>query len=158
MVRIRKAMSIFNTFMADTYGTVYSAVTGNVDPYTKQEIIDQEAAGNVQAGADPATAKAQAESDVTQTLKTFTLGGDDKVGADPSQSTGLNIPSGAQMKAAFKSLTNDDGSGCGITNLAGCVPTIPTWAKWAAGGVLVLGVLYLLGPYVGLASNLTRRN
>lgn len=150
-------MSVFDTFMADTYGVAYRAVTGNVDPYTKQEIIDQEAAANVAAGGDPATSQTQAESDVTDTLKTFTLGGDDKIGADPSQSTGLNIPSGQALKDTLQSATNDDGSGCGITNIAGCIPTIPAWVKWAAGGVLVLGGLYLLAPYVGLASAVAGR-
>lgn len=146
-------MSIVDTFLSDTAGVAYRAWTGNVDPWTKQEIVDQEAAGQVQAGADPATAQATAEADVTNTLKTFTLGGDDKVGADPSQSTlAPNIPSGRALGDTFKSLFNDDGSGCGITNLAGCVH-IPTWVPWVVGGVLVLGVLYVLSPYIGLASS-----
>jgi hypothetical protein len=146
-------MSFFDTMMADTVGVVYRAGTGSVDPWTKQEIIDQAAADNVKAGADPATAQAQAEQDVTNTLTTFTLGGDDPVGADPSQAK-LSIPSGQSMADAIKSATNDNGTGCGITNLAGCLPTVPTWVKFAAGGVAVLGVLWLLRPYIGLASTL----
>lgn len=142
--------------MADTYGVAYRAATGNVDPYTKQEIIDQEATANVAAGGDPGSSQIQAEADVTATLKTFTLGGDDRVGADPSQAS-LSIPSLRSELDALNSATNDDGSGCGITNLAGCV-SIPAWAKWAAAGVIVLGALYVLGPYVGLASNLSRRS
>ena len=144
-------MSLYDTFMSDTAGVVFRATTGNVDPWTKQEIIDQEAAGQVQAGADPATAQAQAEHDVTTTLKTFTLGGDDRVGADPSQAS-PSLPSGASAKAALHSLTNDDGSGCGITNLGGCLPTIPAWVGYALAGVAVLGALWLLRPYVGLVS------
>lgn len=149
-------MSLFDTFMADTVGVGYRAATGNVDPWTKQEIVDTEAANNIAAGGDPATSQAQAESDVTATLKSFTLGGDDRVGADPSQAS-LSLPSGRSLLDTLKSATNDDGSGCGITNLAGCI-TIPSWAKWAAAGLIVVGTLYLLGPYVGLASNLTRRS
>lgn len=148
-------MSWYDTVMSDTAGVVFRAATGNVDPWTKQQIIDEEAASLTKNGTvDPATAQAQAESDVNATLKTFTLGGDDRVGADPSQAS-ISVPSLRSEMGAFKSLTNDDGSGCGITNLAGCF-TIPTWAYWAVGGVLVLGALYVLGPYVGLASNLTR--
>jgi hypothetical protein len=150
-------MTWFNSFMADTYGVAYRAATGNVDPYTKQEIVDEEAAGQIAAGADPNTAQATAEADVTATLKTFTLGGDDRVGADPSQAS-FSIPSLRAELDTVHSATNDDGSGCGITNLAGCMPEIPSWVKWAAAGVIALGALYVLAPYVGLASNLTRRS
>jgi hypothetical protein len=150
-------MSLWDTVMSDTVGVAFRAATGNVDPWTKQELIDQEAAGNVAAGGDPVTSQAQAEADVTATLKTFTLGGDDRIGADPSQAS-VSIPSLRAELDTLHSATNDDGSGCGITNLAGCVPTIPTWVYWLAGGVLALGALYVLAPYVGLASNLTRRN
>lgn len=141
-------MSLFDEFMSDTAGVVFRAATGNVDPWTKQQIIDQAAAANEQAGMDPTTAKTTAENDVTTTLKTFTLGGDDRTGADPSQAS-LSLPSGKSLGDAFYSLTHDDGSGCGITNLGGCIH-IPAWAWWAAGGVGVLAVLYILGPYVGL--------
>lgn len=150
-------MSFFDAVMSDTVGTLYRAGTGNVDPWTKQQIIDDAAAENIQAGADPATAQAQAEADVTNTLKTFSLGGDDPTGADPSQTTGLRLPSTQAEKAAFHSLTNDDGSGCGITNLNGCIPDIPSWVKWTAASVLVLAALYLLGPYVNLAASATGR-
>ena len=145
-------MSMFDTFMSDTVGVAFRAATGSVDPWTKQELIDNAAADQVKAGADPATAQAQAEQDVTDTLSSFTLGGDDPVGADPSQAK-LSIPSGQSMSDTFKSLTNDNGTGCGITNLAGCMPTLPTWTKFAAAGVIVIGVLWLIRPYVGLANS-----
>jgi hypothetical protein len=138
--------------MSDTVGVVYRAGTGNVDPWTKQQIIDDAAASNIAAGADPATAQRQAEADVTATLKTFSLGGDDPTGADPSQTTGLRLPSDQAQKTAWKSLTNDDGSGCGLTNLGGCMPEIPAWVKWTAGGLAVLAALWLIRPYVGLAA------
>jgi len=98
-----------------------------------------------------ALARRPAEADVTNTLKTFTLGGGDQVGADPSQAK-LSLPSMQALLDALRSVRNDDGSGCGITNLAGCLPTVPTWVYWAAGGVAVVGVLWLLRPYVGLAA------
>jgi len=146
-------MSLFDTFMSDTVGVVYRAGTGNVDPWTKQELIDQETAGNVAAGGDPVSSATQAEADVTSTLKTFTLGGDDRVGADPSQTTGINLPSHQALKDTFQSLTNDDGSGCGITNLAGCFPEVPSWLPYAVIGVGIAGVLWLLRPYIGLANS-----
>lgn len=148
-------MSVFDSMMADTVGVVWRASTGNVDPWTKSELIDQETQGNIQAGADPATAQVQAQQDVTNTLKTFSLGNGDRVGADPSQSH-FSIPSWQALKDAMNSATHDDGSGCSITNLGGCIH-IPTWVPWAVGGVLVLGVLYVLAPYVGLARDVAGR-
>jgi hypothetical protein len=144
-------MSMYDTFMSDTVGVAFRAATGSVDPWTKQELIDQAAADQVKAGADPNAAAIQAEADVSDALKTFSLGGDDPTGADPSQAK-VSIPSGQSVSDTVKSLSNDNGSGCGITNLAGCLPTVPPWAKWAAGGVIVVGVLWLLRPYIGLAS------
>lgn len=141
-------MSLYDSFMSDTAGVLFRAATGNVDPWTKQQIIDDAAAANERAGMDPATAQTTAESDVTTTLKTFTLGGDDRTGADPSQAS-LSLPSGRSLADAFHSLTHDDGSGCGITNLGGCIQ-IPSWVWYAAGGVGILAILYILGPYVGL--------
>lgn len=141
-------MSALDTFLSDTAGVVWRASTGSVDPWTKAELIDQQTQAQIQAGADPATAAAQAQQDVTNTLSTFTLGGSDQLGADPSQAK-LSLPSLEALKAAFGSLTNDAGTGCGITNIAGCV-TIPSWAWWVAGGAAVLIVLSVLGPYVGL--------
>ncbi|SRR5260370_16011162 len=144
-------MSLYDTFMSDTVGVAFRAATGSVDPWTKQELIDQAAADQVKAGADPQAAAIQAEADVNDTLKTFSLGGDDPTGADPSQAK-VSLPSGQSVSDTVKSLSNDNGSGCGITNLAGCLPTVPPWAKWAAGGVIVVGVLWLLRPYIGLAN------
>src|SRR5215469_15174003 len=120
-------MSVFDTFMSDTVGVGWRAVTGSVDPWTKQEIIDQSAAEYKQAGMSSDVADQQAKQDVTDTLKTFTLGGDDPTGADPSQAK-FNIPSWQAIKDTFHS---DDGSGCSITNIAGCMPTVPSWVYWA---------------------------
>jgi hypothetical protein len=132
--------------MSDTVGVVYRATTGSVDPWSKQELVDQEASGIVQASAGtitPEDAAAQAQQDITDTLTTFTLGGDDPVGADPSQAH-ISLPSGQALKDTAQSLTKDNGSGCGITNLAGCVQ-IPSWAKWALiGGVALVAVTYVV--------------
>lgn len=147
-------MSWYDTFMSDTVGVAYRAGTGNIDPWTKQEIIDNAVADDVKAGADPAQAQTDQAAIVNETLKSFTLGGDDPVGADPSQTTGLRLPSTQALKDTGKSLTNDDGSGCGITNLGGCIPAIPSWVKWAAAGAVILGGLWLIRPYIGLAASI----
>jgi hypothetical protein len=125
-------MSLLDTFLADTAGVAYRAATGNVDPWTKQELIDQQTKDVIAAGGDPATAATQAEKDVTETLKTFTLGGDDPIGADPSQTTGIRLPSAQSFKDALDALK------------------IPKWVPYAAAGVGVLLVLAILAPYVGL--------
>jgi hypothetical protein len=149
-------MSLYDSIMSDTVGVVYRGATGNVDPWTKQEIVDNEAASQIQAGADPATAQDNAEANVTATLQDFTLGGDDRVGADPSQAS-ISLPSLQSLLTAAKSVSNDNGSGCGITNLGGCFQ-VPSWVMWAGAAALALGALYVLAPYVGLADRLTRRS
>ena len=128
--------SLFDSFMSDTAGTVFRAATGNVDPWTKQILVDQEAQGQIQAGADPNSAQQTAQQDVTTTLKTFTLGGDDRVGADPSQAK-ISIPGLQSLKDALASFN------------------IPTWVYYAGAGVGVLVVLYVLAPYVGLVKRAT---
>ncbi len=52
-------------------GVVYNAATGDVSPAQKAALVQQGAASLVAAGADPGTAAAQAESDVSDTLDTF---------------------------------------------------------------------------------------
>lgn len=141
-------MGLFDTFMSDTVGLVWRASTGSVDPWTKQEIIDQGVAADIQAGADPDQARQEQTQVVTDTLKTFSLGGGDPVGADPSQAK-LSLPSLQAIKDALGSLTKDNGSGCGLTNLGGCVQ-IPSWVWWVGGGLAALLILNTLGPYVGL--------
>jgi|SRR5215469_13025410 len=143
-------MGFFDTVMSDTVGVVYRGATGSVDPWTKDQQVQDETAAIVQASTNqeqpnaeptisPEDAAAQAQQDITDSLTTFTLGGDDPVGADPSQAT-LSLPSGQALKDTGKSLTNDDGTGCGITNLAGCIK-IPTWAWYAAGGVVAIAAI-----------------
>lgn len=138
---------IFDTIMGDTVGVLWRAGTGTVDPWTKNEIVANATQSNIQTGMDPTTAAQQAQSDVTDTLQSFSLGGGDKTGADPSQAT-LALPSGQSLLDTWKSMTNDDGSGCSITNLAGCYPS---WLPYVviAGGVLL--ILWVLRPYVELA-------
>lgn len=60
-------------------GGAWAEATGTVPPGTKQTIIQQETAGLIRAGVDPATAAAQANSDVTAVLTS--------ANADPSQAT-----------------------------------------------------------------------
>ncbi len=136
-----------NSFFADTLGVVFRASTGAVDPWTKNEIVQNETAGLIQAGMDSTTAYNQAYGDVTNVLTSFTLGGGDPVGADPSQAS-LSLPSWQSLKDAIASATKDNGTGCGITNISACFPTIPTWLWWVLGALVVLGGLLILRPYV----------
>lgn len=151
-------MSFFDSVMSDTVGVAYRAATGSVDPWTKAEQQSDEAAAIVKASTDQtdpnaiATISADeaqqiAANDVTDTLSTFTLGGDDPIGADPSQAH-ISLPSGQALKDTANSITNDNGTGCGITNLAGCVH-VPSWVWWVGGGIA--GVL-IVGYVVSTAS------
>jgi hypothetical protein len=144
--------------MSDTVGVAFRAATGSVDPWTKSEIQSDEAAAIVKASTDqtdptaqptitPEQAADQAQQDATDTLTTFTLGGDDPIGADPSQAH-LSLPSGQALKDTAGSLTNDNGTGCGITNLAGCIK-IPSYVWWVGGGIVAL---VLVGYVVNTAS------
>ena len=143
-------MGFFDSVMSDTVGVVYRGATGSVDPWTKDQQVQDESAAIVQASTDQTDpnatptisaedAAAQASQDVTDTLTTFSLGGDDPIGADPSQAT-LSLPSGQSLKDTAQSITKDNGTGCGITNLAGCI-NIPTWVWYAVGGVAAVAAV-----------------
>jgi hypothetical protein len=88
-------MSFLDDALANTVGVVWRAGSGTVDPWTKQQIVDEAAAAQVTASGGmitPAQAQAQAQQDVTTTLTTF----GDGSGADPSQvlngvKTSLNL-------------------------------------------------------------------
>lgn len=143
-------MSFYDTVMSDTVGVAYRAATGSVDPWTKSELQQQEATDLVQASGGTVTPEAasdQAQQDITDTLTTFSLGGGDPVGADPSQAH-ISLPSGQALSDTASSLANNNGSGCGITNLGGCI-TIPSWVWWVGGGI---AALLIVGYAVNTAS------
>ncbi len=80
-------MSFLDSVLSNTVGVAYRAYTGNVDPWTKQEQVDQLQADLSQASGGtltPDQAAAIAGSTITDAL-TSAPGG----GADPSQSTAL---------------------------------------------------------------------
>ncbi len=85
--------NLFNGIMADTVGVVWSAASGTVDPWTKQQEINDEAAAIVEASGGsitPEQAQTQAESDVTASYQAMA----DGVSADPAdfwQSAGANL-------------------------------------------------------------------
>jgi len=127
-----------NTFLADTAGVVYRAFTGNVDPWTKAELIDQTTASYIQAGMDPTLAQGQAATDIT--------------GVTDSSSVSYGDAATGTLKSIFTG--GDPNQPCGITNVGACVPT---WVSWVVAGAGVLLVLYVLAPYVGLADDLARK-
>jgi hypothetical protein len=85
-------MSFLDTVLADTVGVGYRAFTGNVDPWTKANLVQSLDAGLVQglgSGASPDSIAAQqsvASSTISDALMTS------QGGADPSQSSGLRLP------------------------------------------------------------------
>lgn len=109
---------------------LYNAIFGNLSPAQQASLVSQEQASLVQAGAAPAQATEQAQSDVTQTLDTFTAPGAFGVtwtGAAPDQS---GFPAAA-VSAAGSAIAN---------TVAPTLGAIPSWFWWAAGiggGVLL---------------------
>lgn len=76
-------MSLLNSALANSVGVLWRAASGTVDPWTKANIVDENASGLVQASGgtiSASQARTQAASDATATLSTFPGGG-----ADPSQ-------------------------------------------------------------------------
>ena len=69
--------TLSDALSASTVGILWSAATGTVDPWTKDQQIADQAAAYTRAGMDSERAKTQAESDVTNALSA--------AGADPSQ-------------------------------------------------------------------------
>jgi hypothetical protein len=120
-------------FGADTIGVVWRGVSGTTDPFTDAELEQQATQGQIDAGGTTAqvdAAAAQSDADTTN--------------------ANANAPSYSQAASdALASVTSDNGTGCGITNLGGCVPT---WFWWVAGAAGVLLILYLIRPEVELAN------
>lgn len=120
-----------DTIMSDTVGVVYRAATGKVDPWTTAEINNQAAQAKVDASGG-------------------TVSFDDALAQAQQDSTAIQSNQLSWWQSAQKSFGSDDGSGCTIANISGCVGFDLSWAPYvlAIGGVLV--VLWILGPYVGL--------
>jgi hypothetical protein len=104
---------------------LYNMSYGNVSPNQNTSLVAQEQASLVQAGMDPAAAAAQAQSDVTDTLSTYTGPGALNVnwtGAAPNQP---GFPTAAASAA-----------GSAIANtLSPTLSAIPTWIWWVVGGL-----------------------
>jgi hypothetical protein len=103
-----------------TPGVLFNAATGNVSPAQKQNLIAQQTAAMIAAGADPATAAAQANQDVTAVLTSYSGPGAFGVpwaGADPSQAWTTQLTTWLQS--------------------ADATFNVPMWAWLAGGGFLV---------------------
>lgn len=101
-------MSFIDTVLSDTVGVGYRAFTGNVDPWTKANLVQATDAGLVTAlgsGASADSIAAQqsvASATVSDALMTS------QGGADPSQSSGLRLPGlGVFGSADFLSKLNN---------------------------------------------------
>ena len=102
-------------------GVLFNAATGNISPAQKQALIQQQTQNMIAAGADPATAAAQAQQDVTTVLTTYSGPGAFGVpwtGADPSQAW--------TTQAANWLQTADPSFG------------LPMWLWLAGGGFVIL--------------------
>lgn len=79
-------MGFMDTVLSDTVGVAWRAASGTVDPWSKNELVDQATQAYTQAGMNPDQAAAQAQADVTMTLLSVPpTPGVDATGADPSQ-------------------------------------------------------------------------
>lgn len=68
---------IINTVLSDTIGVGWRAVSGTVDPFTKQIAVDEATQAYIQAGMDPSVAPQQAEADITTALTGSSQGNSD---------------------------------------------------------------------------------
>ena len=95
-------MSLYNTILANTVGVLYSARTGNVDPYTLANQNEQIAADTAQAlgpDADPADVAAAQETAIQQNndyLKS--------INAHPDQPCGVRLPNGQCINSPEEAL------------------------------------------------------
>lgn len=121
-------MGLWDTVMSDTVGVLYRAGTGKVDPWTQNEITDQAVSDCVKAGGNQADCQAQQSQTVS-----------DVINSQPSLSW---------WQAFNQSFGTDNGSGCGFTNLGGCVPFDPSYIPYIVIGVGALFVLWLVRPFV----------
>lgn len=103
---------------------LYSMATGDVSPTQQAALIQSEQTQLVQAGADPATAQAQAQADVNAALTSYVGPGAFGV-----------ITTGA---APGQGLVASLGSGAGSLFDALGISSIPGWAWLAIGGVGIL--------------------
>lgn len=121
-------MSLFDTVMSDTVGTLYRAATGKVDPWTQNEITDNAVSDCIKAGGNPADCQTQQAATVGAVVN--------------------SQPSLTWWQAFQQTYGTDNGSGCGVTNLGGCVPFDPTYLPYIAVGVGALLLLWLIRPFV----------
>lgn len=130
---------LLNTFMMDTVGVLVRA-TGTVDPWTKAQLAAQAGTGQAMAIGAGATADEQQAA--------YNAGAAQSA-LDTQNAVDHEATWNEAAKDWWDSMFNDNGSGCSlITNPAGCYPS---WAPYAIGAILVLGVLWVLRPYIGLA-------
>jgi hypothetical protein len=100
---------------------IYNAATGNVSPSQVAQIKQQQTSSLIQAGMDPSSAQAQAESDVNTALQSFSAPGAFEINWMGGQPGGANW-----LTTAAQSVDPVFG--------------IPWWVWLAGGGVLFVAV------------------
>jgi hypothetical protein len=119
-------MGWWNTVMSDTVGTIYRAGTGKVDPWTKAEIVQNATDQCVKAGGDPTTCQQQQQQTVDDTIASSNV---------------------SWWEAFNQSFGTDNGTGCGFTNIGGCLPFDAALLPYMIVGVAAVGVLWFLRPF-----------
>lgn len=137
-------MSLYDEVMSDTVGVLWRATGGAiggstdpVDPWTTKILADQHAqdilnatrgtAGTPQADVGP-------QNDAEQ--KIYDQAYQDSLGDTDSANQAANERPRCDLISIVK----------GDNTVSSCYP----WLPWVAGGLGILVVLYILGPYVGL--------
>lgn len=116
---------------------LYNTITGNLDSNQTANLKTQETASLVQAGMDPASAAAQADADVNETLSTFTGRGALGVqwtGAGPTSPTFAQAASTQAGQAIAAGVTN---AGESLVEGASAITGgVPSWIWWVGGAVV----------------------
>ena len=111
---------------------LYNAVYGNLSPNQQANLVSQEQAQLVTAGATPSDATTTANTDVSETLDSFTGPG----------GFGVTWTGAAPDQPGFPTAAADAVANAASNALLPTLSAVPSWVWWAAGGI---GGLILFG-------------
>jgi hypothetical protein len=132
-------MSIWNSFMADTVGVIYSARTGNVDPWTVADFKDQCAVGIRKAM--PGAAEASIQAAILECQKSV----DATLRSNPG---GSAAPGDCQFRIPYFGCIAGADSAEGLNKLKNAVDILVF--------VVVAAVIYVVVKKVGLWGDLVK--